>query len=78
MKHVLITGGSRGIGAEAVRAFAKEGYAVSFFYHKTSFSFFHCFVGKYCSKQSASDNKIVVFLHKIPFAPFGATLAHTK
>ena len=35
MKHVLITGGSRGIGAEAVRAFAKEGYAVSFFYHKS-------------------------------------------
>ena len=35
MKHVLITGGSRGIGAEAVRAFSKEGYAVSFFYHKS-------------------------------------------
>ena len=32
MKHVLITGGSRGIGAAAVRAFARAGYAVSFFY----------------------------------------------
>lgn len=34
MKHVLITGGSRGIGAAAVRAFAAEGYAVSFLYEK--------------------------------------------
>ena len=32
MKHVLITGGSRGIGAAAVRAVARAGYAVSFFY----------------------------------------------
>ena len=35
MKHVLITGGSRGIGAAAVRAFARAGYAVSFFYEKS-------------------------------------------
>lgn len=34
MKHVLITGGSRGIGAAAVRAFAQAGYRVSFFYEK--------------------------------------------
>lgn len=34
MKHVLITGGSRGIGAAAVRTFAAEGYAVSFLYEK--------------------------------------------
>lgn len=34
MEHVLITGGSRGIGAAAVRAFSKEGFAVSFFYAK--------------------------------------------
>ena len=33
-QHVLITGGSRGIGAAAVRAFAREGYAVSFLYEK--------------------------------------------
>ena len=33
MQHVLITGGSRGIGAAAVRAFARAGYAVSFFYY---------------------------------------------
>lgn len=32
MKHVLITGGSRGIGAAAVRAFSSTGAAVSFFY----------------------------------------------
>ena len=34
MKHVLITGGSRGIGAAAVRAFARAGYRVTFFYEK--------------------------------------------
>ncbi len=32
MKNVLITGGSRGIGAELVEAFAKQGYGVYFFY----------------------------------------------
>ena len=32
MEHVLITGGSRGIGAAAVRAFVRQGAAVSFFY----------------------------------------------
>ena len=35
MKHALITGGSRGIGAAAVRAFARAGYAVSFLYEKS-------------------------------------------
>lgn len=34
MKHVLITGGSRGIGAAAVRAFCNSGYRVTFFYLK--------------------------------------------
>lgn len=34
MKHVLITGGSRGIGAATVRRFAQNGYTVSFFYEK--------------------------------------------
>lgn len=34
MKHVLITGGSRGIGAAAVRAFTQAGYKVTFFYEK--------------------------------------------
>lgn len=34
MKHILITGGSRGIGAAAVRAFAARGDAVSFLYEK--------------------------------------------
>lgn len=32
--HVLITGGSRGIGAASVRAFAEKGYCVTFFYEK--------------------------------------------
>ena len=32
MKIVLITGGSRGIGAACVRKFASEGYAAAFFY----------------------------------------------
>ena len=32
MKTVLINGGSRGIGAAAVRAFSKAGYAVAFTY----------------------------------------------
>lgn len=32
MKNVLITGGSRGIGAECVRFFTKEGYRVFFIY----------------------------------------------
>ena len=35
MKHVLITGGSRGIGAATVRLFAENGYDVSFFYEKS-------------------------------------------
>ena len=33
MKHVLITGGSRGIGRAAVELFSRKGYAVTFFYH---------------------------------------------
>ncbi len=34
MKHALVTGGSRGIGAQTVRTFISEGYQVSFFYEK--------------------------------------------
>ena len=34
MKHVIITGGSRGIGAAAVRAFSARGDRVAFFYEK--------------------------------------------
>ncbi len=33
MKRILITGGSRGIGAATVRAFAAAGHAVAFLYH---------------------------------------------
>ena len=35
MQHVLVTGGSRGIGAAVVRRFAREGWRVSFFYEKS-------------------------------------------
>ena len=35
MKKVIVTGGSRGIGAECVRMFAKNGYAVSFIYNNS-------------------------------------------
>mgnify|MGYP000764098468 CR=1 FL=1 len=34
MKHVIITGGSRGIGAAAARAFSARGDRVAFFYEK--------------------------------------------
>lgn len=33
--NILITGGSRGIGAQAVKTFAKEGNRVAFFYNKS-------------------------------------------
>ncbi|MBQ2757698.1 MAG: SDR family oxidoreductase [Clostridia bacterium] len=33
MKRVLITGGSRGIGAATVKAFAEKGHRVAFIYH---------------------------------------------
>ncbi len=35
MKHVLITGGSRGIGAACVEAFSGRGYKVTFTYNKS-------------------------------------------
>lgn len=35
MAHVVITGGSRGIGAEAVREFRRRGNQVSFLYHSS-------------------------------------------
>ncbi len=34
MKHIVITGGSRGIGAAAVRLFAAQGHRVTFLYEK--------------------------------------------
>jgi len=34
-KHVLISGGSRGIGAEAVREFSAQGSSVAFFYRNS-------------------------------------------
>lgn len=36
-RHVLITGASRGIGAETARCFAREGYAVTILYRKNSY-----------------------------------------
>ena len=35
MKHVLITGGSRGIGRAAVELFREKGYEVTFFYRQS-------------------------------------------
>lgn len=35
MKHVFISGGSRGIGAAMVRSFSSQGYRVTFTYHKS-------------------------------------------
>lgn len=36
MKHVLITGGSRGIGRATVELFREKGYEVTFFYHSAT------------------------------------------
>ncbi len=36
MKHVLITGGTRGIGAACVKLFANNGYQVSFLYRSSA------------------------------------------
>lgn len=36
MKHILITGGSRGIGAACVRAFCRQGDEVAFFYRNST------------------------------------------
>ena len=36
MRHILITGGSRGIGAACVRAFAAKGDAVAFLYQSNT------------------------------------------
>jgi 3-oxoacyl-[acyl-carrier protein] reductase len=36
MRHIVITGGSRGIGAAAVRRFTSEGDQVTFFYEKNT------------------------------------------
>lgn len=49
MKHVLITGGSRGIGAAAVRAFCAAGYQVTFIYHNNQES-----AEKLCAETGAS------------------------
>lgn len=65
-KKVLITGGSRGIGAEAVKAFASKGATVAFFYNKSQDEAYElsrktgalaikCNVGSYESVKNAMD-----------------------
>lgn len=49
MKQVLITGGSRGIGAAAVRLFMQEGYRVAFLYEKE-----HEAAERICAETGAS------------------------
>ena len=49
MKQVLITGGSRGIGAAAVRLFMQKGYRVAFLYEKE-----HEAAERICAETGAS------------------------
>ena len=73
MKQVLVTGGSRGIGAATVRAFAQAGCAVSFFYeksheqarqlaHETGAQAICCDVSDEEAVQAAQESE---FLHRV-------------
>ena len=52
MKNVLISGGSRGIGAALVKGFAAQGYRVAFLYHKS----------KECAAEVAASSGAVAIL----------------
>ena len=61
MHHVLITGGSRGIGAACVQAFAHKGYAVSFLYHnnRTAAEQISALTGALALQADVSDRESV-------------------
>lgn len=61
MKTVLITGGSRGIGAACVKKFASEGYKVVFFYARNDEAAEQVSqdTGAYAIKCDVSDNEDV-------------------
>lgn len=74
MRTVLITGGSRGIGAQAVKAFCAAGYRAAFFYHaspeaaqalaaETGASAICCDVGDSLSVQTACTEALRLLSH---------------
>lgn len=74
MRTVLITGGSRGIGAQAVKAFCAAGYRTAFFYHaspeaaqalaaETGASAICCDVGDSLSVQTACTEALRLLSH---------------
>ena len=74
MRTVLITGGSRGIGAEAVRAFCAAGYRAAFFYRasreaalalalETGAHAIQCDVSQSISVKAACEEALRVLSH---------------
>ena len=74
MRTVLITGGSRGIGAEAVRAFCAAGYRAAFFYRasreaalalaqQTGAHAIQCDVSQSSSVKAACEDALRVLSH---------------
>ena len=57
MKTVLITGGSRGIGAACVKMFSEAGYSVAFTY-KNSEELALSFSEKYGALAISADNRL--------------------
>lgn len=73
MRHALITGGSRGIGAAAVRAFTAAGYAVSFFYEKNDAAGSRCLGRDPAQRPSAATWQ----MHRLCRMPFRACRRRT-